>query len=58
MPVVTEETVRAAAHQIWLEEGCPEGRAQEHWLMAVATLEKADEPKNKRTPARSRKKSD
>src|SRR4051812_33977246 len=26
-----EARIRARAHQIWEEEGRPEGRAQEHW---------------------------
>lgn len=29
-----EERVRERAHAIWIEEGCPEGRDQEHWLRA------------------------
>ncbi len=26
--------IRQRAYQIWLEEGCPEGRALDHWEMA------------------------
>jgi Protein of unknown function (DUF2934) len=29
-----EERVRRRAHKIWMEEGCPEGRAEIHWDMA------------------------
>jgi Protein of unknown function (DUF2934) len=29
-----EERVRRRAHKIWMEEGCPEGRAEVHWDMA------------------------
>ena len=29
-----DRRVRDRAYQIWLEEGCPEGRAEEHWLLA------------------------
>ena len=30
----TEERIRAKAYQIWLEEGCPNGRDEVHWEMA------------------------
>lgn len=30
-----EETIRTLAHQLWEEEGKPDGRAQEHWARAV-----------------------
>jgi hypothetical protein len=26
--------IRAVAYRIWLEEGCPDGRAEAHWEMA------------------------
>jgi hypothetical protein len=29
-----EERIRLRALEIWREEGCPEGRAQEHWAQA------------------------
>jgi len=29
-----EEKVAARAYQIYLDEGCPEGRALEHWARA------------------------
>ena len=29
-----EDRIRAVAHRIWLEEGCPDGRADVHWEMA------------------------
>jgi Protein of unknown function (DUF2934) len=29
-----EERIRQRAYKIWLEEGCPEGRAEIHWEMA------------------------
>ena len=29
-----EERVRRRAYKIWMEEGCPDGRAQVHWDMA------------------------
>jgi hypothetical protein len=30
-----EQRIRTKAFYIWLEEGCPEGRAQAHWDMAT-----------------------
>lgn len=36
--LIGEEKVRARSHAIWEMEGCPEGRAHEHWLQAVAEL--------------------
>ena len=30
-----EQRIRTKAFYIWLEEGCPEGRAQVHWDMAT-----------------------
>src|SRR3712207_2674291 len=46
------ERVRERAHQLWLQEGCPEGRGDEHWQQAqrdvLASLEatpaRADQP--------------
>lgn len=34
-----EEQIRARAHQIWEEEGRPEGREQEHWSKAAREME-------------------
>ena len=31
---IREERIRLRALQIWREEGCPEGRAREHWEQA------------------------
>jgi len=31
---VYEQQVRERAHEIWLREGRPEGRADEHWALA------------------------
>lgn len=33
-----EERIRARAHQLWLDEGCPDGRALEHWRQASEEL--------------------
>lgn len=30
-----ERCVRERAYEIWAEEGCPEGRALDHWLRAA-----------------------
>ena len=30
----SEEAVRAIAYKLWLEDGCPEGRAEHHWFKA------------------------
>jgi hypothetical protein len=37
--MVSENAVRARSHEIWLKEGCPEGKAVEHWLRAEVELE-------------------
>lgn len=34
MSAAIDERIRERAHAIWIEEGCPEGRDQEHWLRA------------------------
>jgi hypothetical protein len=34
----TIEQITARAHQIWLDEGCPEGRADIHWQLAESEL--------------------
>ena len=33
-----EDEVRARAHQLWEEEGRPEGQADRHWFTARETL--------------------
>jgi len=33
-----ENRVRARAHAIWMEDGCPDGRADEHWIRAVEAI--------------------
>jgi hypothetical protein len=51
----SEEAVRAIAYKLWLEEGCPEGRAEHHWFKAnelmsgktVAASASAAKPKRK-----------
>jgi hypothetical protein len=31
--------IRELAYFLWLEEGCPEGQEERHWLAAEALLE-------------------
>ena len=38
VPGSREEQVKAMAYRLWLEEGCPEGRAEAHWFQAVARV--------------------
>jgi len=48
-----ENRIREIAYFIWLEEGCPGGRDQEHWQRAsdrVAMLEAAVKPLPKTAP--------
>jgi hypothetical protein len=33
-----EKRIRDRAHQIWLEEGSPEGRAESHWELAKIAI--------------------
>ncbi|MCC2112997.1 MAG: DUF2934 domain-containing protein [Hyphomicrobiales bacterium] len=56
MTAVTEEVVRSTAYRIWQDEGCPEGRAEEHWLKACAQLEKAGQPQKRKRVATARPK--
>jgi hypothetical protein len=41
-----EHRIRRRAHQLWLDEGCPEGRATEHWRRAKELI--ATEDRNRR----------
>lgn len=34
-----EDRIREIAYFLWLEEGCPDGGAERHWLAAEASLE-------------------
>lgn len=33
-----DEEIRQIAYQLWLDEGCPEGRHHDHWLKAEEIL--------------------
>ena len=35
----SENDIRVRSYLIWEREGCPEGKAREHWLRAKAELE-------------------
>ena len=37
----TEDQIRAVAHQIWIDEGKPDGRAEIHWEWALAKFRSA-----------------
>ena len=48
---IDEQMIAEAAFYLWLEEGRPEGRADDHWSRARAALEGA-KPRARRTTAR------
>jgi hypothetical protein len=51
---IPEDHIRKAAFYIWLEEGRPEGKAEEHWEAARARLA-AEAEQAPKTKARARK---
>jgi DUF2934 family protein len=44
-PPPDEHRIRQRAHEIWVEEGRPDGRALDHWMQARWELENAPDPK-------------
>ncbi len=38
-----EHRIRARAHRIWLDQGSPEGRAEEHWEAAKLQVDQEDQ---------------
>lgn len=36
--MVPEDAIRLRSYEVWLREGCPEGKALEHWFKAEAEL--------------------
>jgi hypothetical protein len=34
-----EDRIRVRAYDIWIAEGCPEGRESDHWQQAAADVE-------------------
>ncbi len=47
-----EDEIRSIAYQIWQEEGCPDGRDVDHWLMAETIWKERNEPTRTRRRAR------
>ena len=41
---IDENKVRAVAHSIWMEEGCPEGKGDEHWERAMRIVAAEKKP--------------
>jgi hypothetical protein len=37
-----ESRIERRAHRIWVEEGCPEGRAEAHWELAKFAVAQED----------------
>ncbi len=56
MQTVQEDLIRQTAYALWQQEGCPQGQAEKHWLLALELLDtKAAKPqKKKRAPAKAR----
>jgi hypothetical protein len=44
MTMDENERIRQRAHKIWVEEGQPEGRADDHWQMARQLVAIEDRP--------------
>ncbi|MBS0559142.1 MAG: DUF2934 domain-containing protein [Proteobacteria bacterium] len=38
-----QERIRQRAYQLWLSDGCPEGRELQHWLAAERTEAEAED---------------
>ena len=59
IPQISDAQIAETAFFLWLDEGQPEGRAQDHWDRARAALEtpapkrKTARPKAKAAPART-----
>jgi DUF2934 family protein len=55
MPDATEleARIRERAHKIWLEEGCPHGREQQHWELARLAIAQEDALASTLMPAQS-----
>ncbi len=46
-----DQRIRDRAYQIWQEEGCPEGKASEHWEQARRAIEREEgSEKTAKTP--------
>ena len=40
--MATEEQIRALAYEMWEQEGCPEGKREEHYYRAKQILEEQE----------------
>lgn len=51
-----EKRVQAVAYALWLEEGCPEGRAEDHWYKALdrVNAEAIVPPAKRKAPVRKK----
>jgi hypothetical protein len=53
-----EQLIRERAYHLWMQEGCPEGRADHHWHLAhqevVTSLRPAAPARRKRAPGAKR----
>jgi len=38
-----DERIRQQAYQIWLDEGCPDGRHKDHWEQAEKIITREDD---------------
>ena len=43
---IDHRRIRQRAHEIWVEEGKPDGRALKHWLRAKWELEQSPDPRD------------
>lgn len=57
IPTPNEDSIRAIAYGLWLEEGRPEGRAEAHWRKAyeLASSEAKSAPAPKQTATAAKK---
>jgi Protein of unknown function (DUF2934) len=46
-----DEAVRVLAHKLWEDEGCPDGRADDHWLRALSMIDSIEAPAAKKSSA-------
>ncbi len=61
MSTTLEQQIRDSAYHLWLLDGCPHGRADEHWLSAerqVLVLASAPVEAKKRSTAKKAKTSE
>jgi hypothetical protein len=43
MNIDREKSIRNRAYEIWHQQGCPDGRDQEHWDQAAREMESAED---------------